>query len=229
MRIGIVGDIHEPFSHPMYRRFCEDIFDQWDVNHVHMIGDIVDNHDISFHESSAENIGAKSELFKAKANVAIWHKSFPKATVSIGNHDALHFRRARREGLPDFFLKDYKDVWGTPSWEWKLHHVFDGIRYQHGTNTSGKNAALNQAVNRRKSVVQGHTHCYAGVTWHTNDDNRIFGLNVGCGIDINAYAFEYAKDFPIRPVLGCGVVIDGHPYFESMQCGPGEPYHRSRA
>ena len=37
----------------------------------------------------------------------------------------------------------------------------------------------------------------------------IFGMNVGCGIDIDAYAMEYSRPFPKRPTLGCGVVLDG--------------------
>jgi hypothetical protein len=37
----------------------------------------------------------------------------------------------------------------------------------------------------------------------------IFGLNVGCGIDIDSYAMEYGRPFSKRPTLGCGVVIGG--------------------
>lgn len=228
MRIGIVGDIHEPFCHPMYGRFCMDVFEQWDVQRVHLIGDIVDNHAISFHESDPNGYGANDEYELAREHVSWWYELFPRATVSIGNHDALHHRRAKREGIPEPFIRSYSDVWATPKWDWQPTHVFDGVLYRHGTGSSGKDAAINQAVQRRCNVVQGHTHCWAGAKFHANDNDRVFGMNVGCGIDVASYAMAYAKDFAIRPVLGCGVVIDGHPYFEAMPCGPKEKYHRDR-
>ena len=58
-------------------------------------------------------------------------------------------------------------------------------------------------------------------------DDRIFGLNVGCGIDIDRYAFAYAQDFKIRPGLGCGVVVDsGEAHFIPMACGSDEQFGR---
>ena len=41
-------------------------------------------------------------------------------------------------------------------------------------------------------------------------------MNVGCGIDAKAYAFNYGKDSRKKPILSCGVVIDGKPYLEIM-------------
>ena len=229
MRVGFVGDLHAPFNHPMYLRFCQDIFEQWQVDTTHFIGDIVDNHAISFHETDPNGYGADREAELARKEVNLWHKTFPNSGVSIGNHDALHYRRCKREGIPECFLRTYQDVWGTPTWDWQPSHRYENCRAQHGTGSSGKDAAINQAIQRRTSIVQGHTHCYAGAKFHANDDSIIFGMNVGCGIDVAAYAMAYAKDFPVRPVLGCGVVIDGHPYFESMPCGPKDKYRKSRA
>ena len=101
--------------------------------------------------------------------------------------------------------------------------------YEHGTGTSGKDAALNRAVAKRSSLVMGHTHTSAGVKWHANEFDRIFGLQVGCGIDLTGYAFAYSKPWPIRPVMGCGVVLDGvEAHFEVMPCGTGERYHRRK-
>jgi hypothetical protein len=38
---------------------------------------------------------------------------------------------------------------------------------------------------------------------------RIFGMQVGCGIDTTSYASAYAKNFK-KQAIGCGVVIGGH-------------------
>lgn len=229
MKIGIVGDLHLPFVHPMYRRFCMDTFSKWQVNHVHFIGDIVDGHALSFWDHNPNGRSAEDEATQAKRGVSSWQRTFPGSSVSIGNHDERHFRLARKHGLPDRFLRSYSEVWRTPKWDWRMSHKFDGVLFEHGTGTSGKDAAINRAMQKRLSVVMGHVHCFAGVKWHANEYDIIFGLNVGCGIDCRAYAFDYGKSFPIRPVLGCGIVIDGEQaFFVPMPCCRGEKYHRSR-
>ena len=110
-----------------------------------------------------------------------------------------------------------------------MEHDLDGVLYEHGTGSSGKDAAFNRAVAQRCSVVMGHIHSFAGVKYHANPFSRIFGLNVGCGLDIRLYAFEYAKMTVHRPVLGCGIVVDGDVgLFVPMPCSKGEKYHRGR-
>jgi predicted phosphodiesterase len=227
MRVGIVGDIHLPFEHPRYLDFCCDVFGQWQVDYIHLIGDVVDGHALSFYDHNPNGRSAEDEAALTLEKVQRWHKKFPAATVSVGNHDARHFRVARRTGLPDRFVQGYADVWCTPGWRWGESFVLDGVLYEHGVGTSGKDAALNRALQHRCSVVMGHVHSWAGVKWHTSPSDRIFGLNVGCGIDIDTYAFEYARPFSTRPVLGCGVVLDGeYAYFEPMLCGRGERYYK---
>jgi len=228
MRVGIVGDLHLPFAHPCYLDFCADVFDAWSVERVVMIGDVVDNHAISFWDADPDGHSASREADLALQMLDDWRVTFNKSLVCIGNHDALHFRRAKKAGLPVRFLQDYGKVWGTPHWSWSFHHEIDGVRYEHGTGGSGPNAAITRAINNRCSLVMGHTHSSGGVRYHANRTDRIFGLNVGCGIDCDAYAFEYGRDFPNRPTLGCGIVIDGvQAFFEIMPCGPGETYARS--
>ena len=229
-RVGIIGDLHEPFTHPMYSRFVQDTFEAYNVNKIHFVGDIPDSHAISFWEHDPDGYSAGHEADAAYPKIQEWYELFPSATVSIGNHDERHFRVARKAGLPARYIKDYKHVWDTPRWRWDFSHEIDDTLYTHGTNTSGKDAAFNLACQKRCSVVIGHIHAYAGVKWHSNHHSAIFGLNAGCGIDVRAYAFAYGRDLPVRPMLGCGIVNDGWmPIFVPMKCGPGDKYHRSRA
>ena len=58
-------------------------------------------------------------------------------------------------------------------------------------------------------TVIGHVHSSAGVQYLASKRDLIFGMNVGCGIDIKSYAMAYGKNFANRPVLGCGVVQGG--------------------
>ncbi len=229
-RIGIVGDLHEPFTHPMYSRFIQDTFALWGVTKVHFIGDIVDCHALGFWEHDPNGMSAEDERVKASVGVAKWYKLFPEASVSIGNHDERHFRVARKAGIPDSYLKGYPIVWGTPKWQWEMSNIYDGVLYEHGTDISGKDGAFNTAMQKRMSCVIGHIHAHAGIKYHCSPTSRIFGMQVGVGVDIDAYAFAYGKNSPNRPVLSAGVIIDGqYGYIEPMLCGPGEKYHRSRA
>jgi predicted phosphodiesterase len=230
MRVGIVGDLHAPFVHPMYLRFCLEKFAEEKVDKVVLIGDVVDQHALSFHEHDPNGMSAEDEALCATPIVEQWYQTFPKALVCIGNHDSRHYRMARKSGLPDRYLRTYADVWNTPKWKWAFTHTIEGVLYIHGTGTSGKNAHINAAIEDRCSRVQGHVHSWGGFQYHTNEDSRIFGMNCGNGIDIPAYAFAYAKEFRTRPTLGCGVVIDGEEAkFLAMPCGDGERFHRKRA
>lgn len=78
-------------------------------------------------------------------------------------------------------------------------------------------SAVKNSRDNFQNWVQGHSHSEAGV-WYTQVENhRIFGMNVGCGLDADLLQFNYGKKFNKKPVLGCGVVIDGkHAIFEPM-------------
>lgn len=228
--LGIVGDLHEPFCHPMYRRFVHDTFEYFRVNLYHFAGDVSDGHALSYHEHNPNGLSAGDEYEISRGRIARWYSDFPSASISIGNHDELLFRKAKTHGIPEKMLRSYNEIWETPRWNWDYEHTIDGNLLTHGTGTSGKNGAINFAIQRRCSIGQGHLHSWAGVQYHANSDSIIFGMSVGCGIDPKAYTFEYGRNLVVRPVLACGIIIDGvQPFVIPMRCGRGEKYHRSRA
>jgi glucose/arabinose dehydrogenase len=59
-----------------------------------------------------------------------------------------------------------------------------------------------------ESIVQGHLHTQCYIDWVINDKARVFGMQVGCGIDYTSYAMGYAK-LGRKPAIACGVVING--------------------
>lgn len=228
MRVGIVGDIHAPATRQHYLRFCQDVFDSWDVNQVVLIGDVCDWHAISFHAKHPELPGAADEYQIALQEIQKWYQAFPKAKVCIGNHDERVFRLAESVNIPAFLIKDYNEVWRTPKWEWKYDYLLDGIYYMHGTGCRGEHPAYNLMKTLGHSVVIGHSHTAAGVKSLASKLDRRWGLDVGCGVDDTKLQFAYGKHFRRRSILSCGVVIDGHPYLELMPIGKGERYHDSR-
>ncbi len=227
-RVLAIGDPHEPVSHPGYKAFCQDLYESWDCNKVVIIGDIADHHAISFHAANPECPGPSDEADLISEAIAKWYNLFPHAKVCIGNHDARVLRLAESANIPSRYLRNYKEAWNTPKWEWDYEFVIDKVLYMHGTGAGGIHPAWNMITKKMKSVVLGHCHSKAGVKWMSTGDERFFGMDTGCGIDVRAWQFAYGSNCPVRPFLAAGVVIDGHPYSEAMPCGSKEKYHRSR-
>lgn len=219
--VGVISDTHEPFCHKDYRNFCYHTFNKYKVTDIVHIGDEVDNHAISFHTHDPNGNGITREAELAQKNLNKWYETFPNVTVIVGNHSALPYRQATAAGLPKKFMKAYEDIWESPKgWVWKMEHYIDHVKYVHGTGVSGQNGAINLAIRGRQSTVIGHIHSFAGVSYHASENDLIFGLNVGCGIDTHAYAFEYGRDFVNKPTLGCGIVVDGfNGFFVPMNLG----------
>lgn len=211
MRVLVIGDTHIPFNHEKYLDFLLDVKKKYKTNRTVHIGDLVDNHAISYHESDPDGHSSGDEVSLVDMELRKWFKAFPKMDIIMGNHDRLPERQAKTAGLSNRFIKSFKETWNLPK-GWKVHPdsvEIDGVYYCHGTGSSGKNAGFNMMLAKGQSIVQGHVHSFAGIQWKADQRDKYFGFNVGCGIDIEKYAFEYAKDYKWKPTLGCGVIIDG--------------------
>lgn len=209
--VGIIADTHEPFTHKEYRNFCYETFNKYKVDTIVHIGDEVDNHALSYHEHDPNGYGPAHEAELAQKSMNKWYATFPQVSVIVGNHSALPFRKAMTNGIPTKFLKTYEEIWDAPTgWKWMLDTEIDHVRYTHGTGSSGQLGAINLAIKSRQSCVIGHLHSFGGVNYHASNNDLIFGMNVGCGIDVHSYAFQYGKNFTNKPTLGCGIVDMGH-------------------
>lgn len=208
-RVLVIGDVHEPVSRKGYLEFCKSIHDRYKCNQVVFIGDIVDWTGISFHAAHPDCPGPSDEYELAYSKIQEWYKVFPKATVTVGNHDSRVIRLAESVNIPSKFIRNYTDIWGTPKWEWVDHTIIDDVFYSHGTGYGGLHPAYNASRHLGMSCVLGHVHSVAGVKWNVSPTKRWFGLDSGCGIDQKAYAFAYGKSMKRRPVISCGVVLGG--------------------
>lgn len=227
-RVLVIGDIHEPVAHPGYLAFCKDLAAHWDPTKIVFIGDVVDHHGISFHAKNPDCPGPRDEMGQAARGIARWYKAFPKAQVMIGNHDERVYRLAASVGIPSRFIRPYAEVWETPGWDWKYETMIDNVRYTHGTGTSGIRPAALMAVQTALSTVIGHVHHAAGYQWGAGPKHRLFGMDTGCGIDCEAAAMAYGRDFVKKPMLGAGLILDGDPFHFAMKCAEGERYNRRR-
>ena len=115
-RILIIGDIHAPFELKDYLKHCKETYENYNCNRVVFIGDVIDNHYSSYHETDADGLGGLDELEMAIERIAKWYKAFPKADVTIGNHDRIIMRKAQTSNIPTKWIKEYKEVLNTPGW-----------------------------------------------------------------------------------------------------------------
>lgn len=204
MRVLVIGDTHVPFEHKDYLNHCKQVYKTYKCNTVVHIGDVVDMHASSYHESDVDGMSAGDELTAAKRHLEAWYKAFPKVDVIAGNHCRIVARKALTAGISKHWLRSFQDVLGIPNWTFQHKLTIDGVFYTHGEGVTARTKLMRIG----KSVVQGHRHT-EGYVWYTNNsDRQLFGMQVGTGVDAEAYAFAYAKDQP-DPVLSCGVVLEG--------------------
>ena len=204
----VIGDLHAPFTKKGYLEHCKAVYKKYKCNKVIFIGDLIDNHYSSFHEQDPDGYSAGQELDRAISHIQKWYKAFPKAFVTIGNHDAIICRKAFSAGLSNRWIRDYDEVLGTPNWLFDEHFIIDDVYYVHGTGSSGFKAAYNRAVNWNQSVVQGHLHTECSIMWKVDRHRRTFAMQVGCGVNDKAYAMAYAKNFTKKYIVSCGVVLN---------------------
>lgn len=204
-RILVVGDLHTPFTLEQYLDFCQETYAKYNCNQVIFIGDIIDNHYSSYHETDPDGMGGGEELQSAIDEIAYWYDAFPKADVIIGNHDRMIMRKAQTSSIPKAWIREYKDVLSVPDWNFVERMVYDGVQYIHGEGGTARTRVKNDMM----STVQGHIHTQAYTEWMVGKNFKVFGMQVGCGIDSSSYAAAYAKHFK-KQAIGCGVVIGGH-------------------
>lgn len=202
-RILVIGDLHEPFCLDGYLEFCLEQSEKFNTNRTIFIGDVIDNHFSSYHETSADGMGGGQELDLSINKIAKWRDAFPKADVIIGNHDRLIMRKAQTSAIPSKWIKSYKDVLEVPEWNFVERLVIDDVQYIHGEGGTARTKCKADLM----STVQGHLHTQAYTEYVVGQNFKIYGSQVGCGINHKAYAMAYAK-YGKKPAIGCMVVLD---------------------
>lgn len=201
--ILVIGDLHAPFTLPKYLKFCREQQEIHDCGTVIFIGDVIDNHFSSYHESDPDGYGAGEELDRAIDMIADWYHTFPKATVIIGNHDRLVYRKAYSSGVSKRWIKEYGEVLNTSGWNFVENIELFDVNFNHGEGGTARNRIKSEL----QSQVQGHLHTQLYTDYLVGANFIVWGMQVGCGVDNKSYAMAYGKNFR-KPAIGCGVVIN---------------------
>ncbi len=199
----VIGDLHEPFCLDEYLDWCKEQYETYNCNQVIFIGDIIDNHYSSYHETSADGMGGADELDLSVKRIARWYDAFPEATVILGNHDRMIARKAQTSAIPSKWIKSYKEVLEVPNWEFMERYEQDGVQYIHGEGGTARTKCRADMIN----TVQGHLHTQCYTEHYVGKNFRVFGTQTGCGIDFTSYAMAYAK-YGKKPAIGCVVILN---------------------
>ncbi len=202
-RVLVIPDLHAPFVKEGSLQFCVDMYKKHKCNKVVFIGDILDNHYSSFHDTDPDGMGAGEELQKALAVIREFGKHFPVANVCTGNHDSIGARRAFNAGLSKAWIRSVGEIIGIKGWQFSEEWVIDKVLYTHGTGRKAKQRCMQEFT----SVVQGHYHSETYYETFVSAEKLMFAMQLGCLIDRKSYAMAYGKNFR-KPQINVGIVVD---------------------
>lgn len=217
-RILFISDLHFPYHHPNTFEFLQMLKDRYNPTRVICLGDELDHHAISFHDSDPDLFSAGHELKAALVYIKQLEAMFPVMTLLDSNHGSLVFRKSKHHGIPRHYLKSYNDVLGVSNkWNWVNDLVLDLPDGQKVYCHHGKSAeAIKTSQAMSMSHVAGHFHEKFGIQYWANPNGLFFAINSGCLIDDSNYAFAYNNTNLKRPLIGTSLIIDGIPILEAM-------------
>lgn len=210
MNLLVIGDIHAPGNLRSYLRHIKDTAERFNIDRLVQIGDLVDFHYISRHPTETDALNAIQELDEAKKEIKRWTREFPDMQICQGNHDMIPYRQASSMMIPPEFMRSLNDLLDLPdTWTWHRYIKIGNTVIEHGLGSGGMYGAKRTAEKYRCNYIQGHTHSYGGVWWLDGPFDRLFAMQVGCGVDTSKYFMRYGRDiFKHNVALGCGVVLD---------------------
>lgn len=210
--ILIISDTHIPYHHKDLIPFLKAIKKKYKPDRVVHIGDEVDKHAMSMHDSDPDLPSAGDELKQSLPIIKQLENLFPDMDILDSNHGSLVYRRALKHGIPKAYLRHYNEFLEVgKGWKWHDDLTLDTpggpVYFCHGKVAD----VLKLAQSMGMSCVQGHYHSSYSIKYYGNSLGLYFGLQVGCLIDKDSLAFRYNKTQRARPIIGLGMIIDGLP------------------
>ena len=211
--IVAIPDLHCPFQHKFAFDFIFDLLHTYSPDIVINQGDELDMHAYSRYEADSDGMGAWTE-FEMGVEALSTMYTIKNMKICHSNHTTRPLKKIKTAGVPSKFMKSIKELLGCPKgWEWADKWVIAGTTFIHGEGFSGVRGALTAAECYNTNVVIGHLHSHAGIQYSASFGTQVWGANAGCLIDVEAYAFSYAKYAKHKPVLGAILIKDGTPQF----------------
>lgn len=210
-RVLVMPDLHIPAEHEDAIAHCLAIKNKYNCNVIINVGDIVDNHASSYHESDSNLPSAGWELGIVIERLKIWHDAFENMIIVESNHGNLPARKLNTAGVPKEWLRSQEKVYKTPTWKFVGEHILDDVLYTHGMGMKNDLRSCKAGLN----TVSGHTHSEANITYNFGYNRMLWSMKVGAMVDRSHPGMRYAYHGK-PPALGCGVVLENGtlPIFE---------------
>ncbi len=203
--ILVISDQHMPYHHPQMMDFLKAIKKKYKPTRIVNIGDELDHHAMSFHDSDPDLPSAGDEHKLALKTIKEMEQLFPKMDLVHSNHGSLAYRRAFSTGIPKAYIKDYNDFLDV------------GKGFCHGKVSNITKLVQQYGV----SCCSGHYHSQMKIEYVSRPDALTWGLQVGCLVDKDSMAMAYGRVFKDRPIIGTGIIIDGFPKLLPMVLNKG--------
>lgn len=211
----VISDLQVPFEAAGALDFCVAVAKDFkiDNDHILCVGDEVDQYfGSAFAKDPDQRTSPRDEILETITRMNRWYRVFPRVKVAISNHGLRWAKRAFDAQIPSDLIRPYQDVIKAPrGWQWKeewLIRARHPFRMIHGMGYSGMNGHRTAAMDAGISTLIGHLHSHAGVAHVNSGHKAVWGMNVGCLIDPESFAFAYGKYSRAKPTRGIGVVVD---------------------
>ena len=217
-RILVISDMHIPYHHENLLPFLKSLKIRYEPTRIICVGDELDKHAMSFHDSDPDLPSAGDELKRALPVIAQLKELFPVMDLIDSNHGSMVYRKSKAHGIPRSYIRSYNEVLGVDE-GWKWHNDLtitlpDGqkVYFHHGKSADA--VKTSQAMSM--SHCCGHFHESFGVRYWANPNGLFWAINSGCLINDKALAFSYNNVNLKRPIIGTSLIIDGYPVLEPM-------------
>lgn len=217
-RILFISDLHIPFHHKDSFGFLKHLKQKYSPTRVICLGDELDKNSLSYHEHNPDGYSAGHELEVSLPFIKELEGIFPKMDVLESNHGSLVWRKAKTNGIPKHYIKSYNDVLNVgEDWKWHFDLTLTLPNGQQCYVHHGKSSDVSKLSQQMgMCAVQGHYHSEFKIHWWANPSNLYWGLQLGCLIDKERYAFAYENVNIKKPIVGTGLVINSIPVLEPM-------------
>lgn len=218
-RILVIPDLHFPYCHVDTLDFLHKIKRILNPTRIICLGDELDYHAMSFHDSDPDLDSSGRELVLGLGYIDTLHELFPKMDLLHSNHGSMAYRKAKHHGMPRHLLKSYNDVLGVSPDDWRWHESLivvlpngNKCKFVHGNSSNV--LAASQSIGM--SLVQGHHHSLFECRYWNAGNGLHFGVTSGCLIDDTSMAFAYNKVHKTRPVIGVTFIENSFPQLIPM-------------
>lgn len=217
-RVLLISDMHIPYHHPDTLEFLKHLKEKYNPTRVICLGDELDKHALSYHDSDPDLPSAGDELRRSVPVIHQLFEMFPVMDIIESNHGSLVWRKAKTNGIPRQYIKSYNNVLGVgEGWKWSFDLTITLPNGQKCYIHHGKTSNVIQLSQQMgMNAIQGHYHEACRIDYWGNPTGLYWGMQCGCLIDDDALAFSYNNVNIKRPVIATGLIIDSIPVLEPM-------------